>query len=86
MAGKPVLHVVEAANNPVADAGAGITTPPCDPVQLDRALREFSSMSTPQRAEMGARGKKYAVEKLDWSILGPRYVALCERLLNDKID
>jgi glycosyltransferase involved in cell wall biosynthesis len=82
MAGKPVVHAVEASNNPVAEAGAGITVEPYNPVELDQAIRRLIAMGSEERNRLGERGKKYAVENLEWAILGKRYADLCLRLLN----
>ena len=82
MAGKPVLHAVNAGNDPVADAQAGISVQPYNPEQLDGALRRFVSMDQAQRAGMGERGKRHAMQHLEWGRLGEQYVELCERLQN----
>jgi len=84
MAGKPVLHAVDAGNDPVAEAGAGISTIPYGPVQLDSALRKLAAMNPAEREQMGLRGRQFALDNLEWNILGARYVKLCEDLLREK--
>jgi len=81
MAGKPVVHAVEASNDPVAEVGAGITVEPYNPVQLDHAIRQLIAMGSEERNRIGESGKKYALENLEWSILGKRYADLCQKLL-----
>ena len=81
MAAKPVIHAVSAKNDPVAEAGAGISVAPCAPGPLDRALRMLSNMGAEEREEIGLRGKLYALAHLEWSMLGKRYIALCETLI-----
>ena len=81
MAGKPVLYAVSAGNNPVQDAGAGISVQPYHAQQLHEALRIFSRMSDAQRREMGARGKAYALQNLEWSVLGEKYLSVCKNLI-----
>lgn len=83
MAGKPVLHAVVAGNDPVAEAGAGLSMEPYQPEQLDMALRRFVSLGEEGRRWMGAQGKRYAMEKLDWNLLGTRYMELCRSLVED---
>jgi glycosyltransferase involved in cell wall biosynthesis len=84
MAGKPVVHAVNAGNDPVAEAGAGISTEPYNPGKLDSALRTFVAMGPAERERMGRRGRQYAMENLDWNVLGARYVTLCEGLMREK--
>ena len=81
MAGKPVIHAVQAGNDPVAESGAGITVEPYNPVQLDQALRQLIAMDSEEYKRMGETGKKYALENLEWSVLGKRYAELCEKLV-----
>ncbi len=83
MAGKPIVHAVRAANDPVKEARAGISVEPYNPHQLDQALREFAAMKKEDREEIGARGRRYALENLEWSILGRQYVQLCELLVKN---
>lgn len=80
IAGRPILYAVKASNNPVEDSGSGISIEPYNVMQLDDALRTFVTMTELERKEMGRRGKSYALENLEWSILGKRYGTLCEHL------
>jgi len=84
MAGKPVLHAVCAGNDPVSEAAAGISTEPYNPKQLDESLREFITMGEEGRNRMGARGRQYALDNLEWSVLGHRYEVLCQSLIGEK--
>ena len=81
MAGKPVLFAVNAGNDPVKDAGAGISVQPYNTRQLHEALEEFSRMSVSHRQEMGARGKAYALQNLEWTVLGQKYLSICNDLM-----
>lgn len=84
MAGKPVLHAVVAGNDPVAEANAGYSMEPYNPIQLDQSIRKLINMGPEGRSRMGARGKHYALENIEWSILGRRYEMLL-RLLMEQI-
>lgn len=81
MAGKPVLYAVNAGNDPVQEAAAGISVQPYHAQQLHEALKKFSRMSGAQRHEMGARGKAYALQNLEWSVLGEKYLSICKNLI-----
>jgi glycosyltransferase involved in cell wall biosynthesis len=59
MAGKPVIHAIEAGNDLVADANCGISLPPEDPDALAAAIVEMSTKSREERAAMGQRSKAF---------------------------
>jgi len=80
--GKPVLYAVQAGNDPVKESGAGISVQPYHARQLDEALRKFSTMSRDELYEMGQKGKHYALQNLDWTVLSRRYLDLCENLMD----
>jgi glycosyltransferase involved in cell wall biosynthesis len=80
MAEKPVVHAYDGKNDPVATARAGITIEPNNPQQLDDALMEFNRMPIDQRYTLGRRGKQYALQHLEWGVLGGSYHDLCQML------
>jgi glycosyltransferase involved in cell wall biosynthesis len=73
MAGRPIIFAASASNNPVAEAGAGLSVKPYLPEALDRAARKFASMPERERCEMGDRGKAYVLKNHNWEILGQHY-------------
>lgn len=81
MAGKPVLYAVNAGNDLVQDAGGGISVQPYHAKQLHDALRKFCNMSEAQRHEIGLRGKEYALQNLEWAVLGEKYLNVCKNLI-----
>lgn len=60
--GKPVIFSCNSANNPVNEAGAGITIPPDDPQKLVDTAIALSEMPIAERAKMGSNGRQY-IEK-----------------------
>jgi glycosyltransferase involved in cell wall biosynthesis len=81
MSAKPVLHAFDITDNdPVQEAGAGISVEPYNIYGLEDALQRFCAMSQAERNTMGMNGLRYALEKLDWKILGRRYAEICESL------
>lgn len=58
-AGRPTVIASDAANNPVADAGAGLTVRPDDPAALARAIASLARTAPAERAGMGRRGRSY---------------------------
>jgi len=71
-AGKPVIFSVHASNNPVKEAGCGITVPPRNPLALVDAIIALYLMPQESRDEMGRRGQKYVAENHDISVLAGR--------------
>ena len=74
MAARPILHAVEAGNDPVADAGCGLTVAPEDPSAVARGVLSLMSMPAAERAVLGQRGKIYALRNLSYPVLGARFL------------
>ena len=74
MAGKPVLHSVAAANDPVALSGCGLTVAPADPAAIAAGLRQLANMSVPERVAMGESGRPYVLAHHTWPVLAQRVV------------
>lgn len=74
MAGRAVLHSVEAGNDPVADAGCGLTVAPESPEAVAQGLRHLASATLEQRQQMGARGKAYVLAHHSYPVLARRFI------------
>lgn len=74
MAARPVLHAVEAGNDPVADAGCGLTVAPQDPNAVASGVMALMALSPEQRRAMGERGQAYALRNLSYPVLGQRFL------------
>jgi glycosyltransferase involved in cell wall biosynthesis len=59
MAGCAVLHSVEAGNDPVTEAGCGLTVPPESPAAVADGLHRLAALSDDQRRAMGERGRAF---------------------------
>lgn len=77
MAARPVLHAVEAGNDPVAEAGCGLTVAPEDPLATASGIRALLALSDEQRKAMGQRGKDFVLGNLIYPILAKRFIAAC---------
>ena len=73
LAGRPVIYAVEASNDPVRDAKAGVSIRSEDPKALAEAIIALANASAGERQAMGERGYQYVCENNDWAVL-------CERL------
>jgi glycosyltransferase involved in cell wall biosynthesis len=76
MAAKPVIQAIDAGNDPVTEAGCGITIPPEDPNAVAAAVRKLSLLTPEQRAEMGRQGRDYVVARHDYRVLAERFLSV----------
>jgi glycosyltransferase involved in cell wall biosynthesis len=74
MAGCAVLHSVEAGNDPVADAGCGLTVASESPAAVAEGLQRLLALSPAERAAMGARGRAYVVAHHTYPVLAQRFL------------
>jgi glycosyltransferase involved in cell wall biosynthesis len=79
MAGRPVLHAVEAGNDPVADAGCGLTVTPEDPRAIADGVLAMMALPPARRIELGRRGRDYALANHTYSVLGQRFLGACAK-------
>lgn len=68
--GKPIIYGIESGNyKPVEDAGAGFQIPSEDAKQLEDAVLKLYRMEDSERAQMGANGRKVALEQYEYGQL-----------------
>lgn len=77
MAARPVLHAVEAGNDPVREAGCGMTIEPDNPGAVVEGVRSLLALPAEERRAMGERGKAFVLENLTYPVLGRRFLAAC---------
>lgn len=61
-AARPIVWGTNSENNPVAEAGCGITVPPEDPKELAKAIIKIYKLAMEDRQEMGNRGYSYVMK------------------------
>ena len=74
MAQRPVLHSVEAGNDPVAEAQCGLTVPPEDPAAVARGLLQLAALDAQTRAAMGQRGREFVLARHTYPVLAQRFI------------
>lgn len=74
MAARPVLHSVEAGNDPVAEAGCGITVPPGSAPAVVDGLRRLLAVPAAERTAMGARGRAHVLAHHAYPVLAQRFI------------
>jgi len=74
MAGLPVLHSVDAGNDPVSEAGCGLTVPPESAVAVAEGLRQFAAVPVEERRAMGERGRAFVCAHHSYPVLARKFV------------
>ena len=74
MARRPVLHAVEAGNDPVAEAGAGLTVAPESTEAVAAGLRALAALPAAERTAMGERGRAFVLANHTYPVLAQRFV------------
>ena len=76
MAGKPVIHSVDASNDIVSAAGAGISVRAEDPLAIADAVQRMLALSDEERTNMGAAGKAYVLKNHNYAVLARHFLQL----------
>jgi glycosyltransferase involved in cell wall biosynthesis len=77
MAARPVLYSIEAGNDPVGEAGCGLTVPAEDAPAAAQGIRAMLAMDREQREALGQQGRKFVLENLTYPVLGKRFLKAC---------
>lgn len=77
MAARPVLHAVEAGNDPVGEAGCGVTVAPENPEVAAQGIRNLLALSPGERQAMGLCGRRFVMDRHTYPILSERFLAAC---------
>jgi len=76
MAGKPILHAVEAGNDLVAEASCGLTVAPENPRAIADGVLSLMTLPASTRTSMGRRGQQFALDRLSYPVLGQRFLRI----------
>lgn len=74
MARCPVVHAVQAGNDPVAEAQCGITVAPQDPQASAAGLRQLAAVPVAERQAMGERGRAFVLQHHTYPVLAQRFL------------
>ena len=81
-AARPIIYTGVDNRNMVAQAGAGLTVRPEDPPAMAGAVEAMMAMTSAQRAEMGAAGRRYVEEKHAFDYLAQKLGLLLDRCVS----
>ena len=76
MAGKPIIHAVNAPNNFVDKAECGIAVEAENPHEIASAIEKLLILPIEQRLQMGKNGQKYVIKNHDYKILAEQFVQI----------
>jgi glycosyltransferase involved in cell wall biosynthesis len=79
MAQVAVLHSVEAGNDPVAEAQAGLTVLPEDAQAIAAGYRQLAALPAAERAAMGRRGRAFVLAHHSYPVLAARFLEALQR-------
>lgn len=79
MAGKPIIHAVEAGNDLVAEASCGLSIPPENAKLLTDAVRQMKGLSEEERRELGTKGKEFATKNHNYEALAKEFIRIAEK-------
>lgn len=74
MAGRAILHSVEAGNDPVTDAGCGLTVAPESATAIAEGLRKLEACGAGARNAMGIRGREFVVARHTYDVLARQFI------------
>jgi glycosyltransferase involved in cell wall biosynthesis len=74
MARVPVLHAVDAGNDPVAESGCGLTVAPEDAAASADGLRRLAAVPAEERRAMGERGRAFVLAQHTYPVLAQRFI------------
>ena len=70
---KPIIHSVDAGNDPVLEAKAGISIKPENPKEIANAILELYKMPVSKRTELGNNGREYVEKYHSYEQLAKQY-------------
>lgn len=70
----PIVFAVQSGNNPVSEAGCGISANPSNPHEVASALLRIAQLSSGERSEMGENGRSYVLSNHAYRVLALRYL------------
>jgi glycosyltransferase involved in cell wall biosynthesis len=74
LAGKPIVKSVDEPGSEVEHVGCGIQVEAENIAQVRDAIQKIADMTKEERDEMGAKGRKYATENLEYHTLSEKFI------------
>lgn len=78
-AARPIVMAFSASNNPVAEAGAGLTVKPDQPEQLAEAILSLVRLPPEERLRMGAAARAHVESNYNFEMLSARFAQVLDQ-------
>jgi glycosyltransferase involved in cell wall biosynthesis len=78
MSAKPIIHAVDAANDILKDAKAGISIEPENPKLLVETILSLSNLPNEKLLEMGQNGRNFVLKNHTYKILADKFLKIIE--------
>ncbi len=83
MAAKPIINAVEAGNDLIQEANAGISIEPENPKAIVDAILKLADTPEQKLIEMGQNGRKFVLENHEYSVLADKFLNVIEKSINN---
>ena len=80
---RPIVMASNAANSPVAEAGAGLIVAPAQPKALARAIAQIAATPLAERQRMGRAGREYVEQNHGFDQLAGRFAAVLDAVRSE---
>lgn len=78
MAAKPIVMAIDAGNDPVEEAGCGLTVAPGDACAIRDGIVKLAGMTPEARNELGKKGRRFILENHTYPVLAKRFLDVIE--------
>ena len=78
LSGKPIVQAIDEPGSIAERTGCGVQVEAENPLRISEAIIKLAVLSKAERDEMGMRGRKYALENLEWGTLAKRFLKIIE--------
>ena len=79
VAGKPIVNSVDEPDSLIERVGCGHQVEAENALQVSKAIAQMADMTEEERVTLGARGRKYAIQNLEYNTLAQRFIDAVSR-------
>ena len=76
LSGKPIVQAIDEPGSIAERTGCGVQVEAENPQKISEAILRLAMLTKAERDEIGLKGRKYALENLEWGILAKRFLQI----------
>ncbi|MEL3902710.1 MAG: glycosyltransferase family 4 protein [Treponema phagedenis] len=80
MAAKPIVNAIKAGNDPISEAGCGITVEPENPQAIADGIMKLAKLTDQERQAMGKKGREYILKNNVYSVLVQKFLSKINKI------